>query len=127
MTQVSSPRPPVVSARTLRRPCGKRSSTGPATGTSSANGSIVSSEVERDAAAGLADRHREEQRPGEGDGDEGVAGGVQRVDGEQRRQPAAVGAVGPCGRPDAPHRAGAEVARSAHGDRPHARRTSLAA
>ncbi len=42
ITQVSSPRPPVVSARTVRRPCGKRSSSGPATGTSSENGSIVS-------------------------------------------------------------------------------------
>ncbi len=43
ITHVRSPRPPVAAASTLRRPCGKRSSSGPATGTSSANGSIVSS------------------------------------------------------------------------------------
>ena len=39
--QATRPRPAVVSASTLRRPCGKRSSAGPATGTSSEKGSSV--------------------------------------------------------------------------------------
>ena len=55
------------------------------------------------------------------DGDERVAGGVQRVDGQQRGQAAAVGAVGAGGRPDPPHRAGAEVTGSAHGRQPASR------
>ena len=62
-----------------RRPCGSRSSSGPTTGASSANGAIVTSEIQRYAAARLIRRDGEEDRGGERDGDQHVAGGVHRV------------------------------------------------
>ena len=67
-----------------RRPPRVRSSSGPSTGATTANGAIVSSEVQQDLAARRRRRRAEEERVGERDRDEDVAAHADRV---RERQP----------------------------------------
>ena len=76
-----------------RRPWPNRSSIGPISGATIANGSMVRPRNSDDLAAGLAGRHLEEQGAGQGDRDRRVAGGVERAELDQPRQPAGVGTL----------------------------------
>ena len=76
-----------------RRPCRKRSSSGPMKGASSANGAIVSTRNSATWAAGLVGGDRED-RAGEADGQGGVAADVDEVQLDEPRQPALAGTRG---------------------------------
>ena len=96
-TQHRKARIAIVLPSAHRRPWLKRSSTGPISGATIANGSIVSPRKSATWPRASSVGHLEEQRAGEADRDRRVAGGVEGVQLDEPGEPALAGALGVAG------------------------------